>query len=180
MSWRFPNHYREGKYKHTGPHDRLVLCAVNTTTDKDRRGGQEKNRKRFVETLAKNGIENHTLSAGEFYDALPCHHFVISPEGNGVDCHRHYEALMAGCIPIVEHHDGIREKYWGCPILFTTDYQEINETYLLQQYEEMKDQLYDFSCLRMDYYSESLQQEIRESGNYWVQRLVGEGEIWYK
>lgn len=32
---------------------------------------------------------------------LKKHKFVISPPGNGIDCHRNWEAIYCGCIPIV-------------------------------------------------------------------------------
>jgi len=94
---------------------------------------------------------------------------VISPEGNGIDCHRHYEALIAGCIPIIEDNSQIREKYKGCPILYTHDYSEITETYLIQKYTEMLDQTYDFAPLFLSTYTPEEQEEIKKCGNYWTQ-----------
>jgi len=169
--------YRAGTYKHRGPHDRLVLCAIQSSSDAGRRSDQETSRSRFLQSLAENGIHNQDLSREAYFDALPHYQFVISPEGNGIDCHRHYEALMAGCIPIVEDHEGIREKYRGCPILFTRDYREITEAYLLQAYDTMKDGLYDFSRLLKNSYPDSLQQAIHENGDFWVHRLLG--TTWY-
>jgi hypothetical protein len=97
---------------------------------------------------------------------------VVSPEGNGIDCHRHYEALLAGCIPIVERNPLIEEKYKGCPILYTDDYSEITPAYLNARYEEMKTVVYDFSRLFLDYYSSEQQNEIKNCGNFWTLRLA--------
>ena len=36
--------------------------------------------------------------------------FIISPEGNGIDCHRHYEAILCGCIPIIEYNKDIEKN----------------------------------------------------------------------
>jgi hypothetical protein len=119
-----------------GPHDQPVLCAIVTETDKRRRPSGI-NRKEIVQTLEKNGIQN--IYTDNYFDDLPKYKFVVSPEGNGIDCHRHYEALIAGCIPIVEYNDDIQKKYQGCPILYTKDYTEITEAYLSKKYEEMID-----------------------------------------
>jgi hypothetical protein len=161
-----------------GTHTHTVFCAINTTTDNVRRWNMNgPNRKVIAQTLERNGIGNMYIDATQYFRALPHYKFVVSPEGNGIDCHRHYEALMAGSIPIVEHHPGIEEKYRGCPILWTRDYSEINCDYLNHIYEEMIDKQYDFSALFMRTYPEHLQDQIRANGNYWGIRLTGRG--WY-
>lgn len=96
------------------------------------------------------------------------HKFIISPEGNGIDCHRHYEALLAGCIPIVEDNPLIREKYASCPMLYTKTYKEITEPYLQKLYAEMLDTTYDFSCLFLSSYTPDQQTQIQTAGNFWL------------
>jgi hypothetical protein len=109
-----------------------------------------------------------------YFDTLPSYKFVISPEGNGIDCHRHYEALLAGCIPVIERNPVIEEKYKGCPILYTNDYSEITPAYLELKYEEMKTQTYDFSRLFLEFYPSETQAEIKRCGNYWMKQLTGQ------
>ena len=117
------------------------------------------------------------MNTNLYFETLPNYKFVISPEGNGIDCHRHYEALMAGCIPIIEENELIKEKYKGCPILYTKDYSEITKEYLEEKYKIMIDTEYDFSCLLLSSYSEDIQKQIKENGNYWANRLTG--KKWY-
>jgi hypothetical protein len=157
-----------------GTHDNTVLCAVSTATD-SRRRRTGKNRASIVQTLSANGIPNVHLPPSVYFQSLPSYKFVISPEGNGVDCHRHYEAIFAGCIPIIEDHPGIREKYRGCPVLYTNDYHEITEEYLQKVYADMLDQTYDFSAVLLS--SQTYENEIKMNGNYWGRRLTG--HIWY-
>lgn len=38
----------------------------------------------------------------EFYENIAAHPYVISPPGAGPDCHRHWESIMLGAIPIVK------------------------------------------------------------------------------
>jgi hypothetical protein len=43
------------------------------------------------------------LSPAEYFQRLQRHRFVLSPTGHGLDSHATWEALLAGCIPIVPH-----------------------------------------------------------------------------
>ena len=152
-----------------GPHHNLVLSAMNTQTDIERRPNGI-NRQSIENTLKLNGIENSFLDSKKYFSILPSYKFVISPEGNGIDCHRHYEALLAGCIPIIEFNDQIQEKYKGLPILYTKDYSEINAESLENAYKNMLDKTYDFSRLFKSYYSLEDQKNINDYGQYWIHR----------
>jgi hypothetical protein len=178
MGWQFAANYKEEKARawQIGSHQNTVLCAIAGTTDYRRRPNGI-NRRAIIYNLEKAGIKNVNLSGANYFNDLPCYKFVISPEGNGIDCHRHYEALMAGCIPIMEDNSLIREKYRGCPILFTKDYSEINEYYLEQRYKEMIDQTFDFSRLFLSSYCLEDRIGIRFNGNYWVKKLCYKS--WY-
>jgi hypothetical protein len=148
-------------------HSETVLFAVNITTDQRRRSHLSVNRHIVSKNLHKNGIKNINLETSEYFREIGKYKFVISPEGNGVDCHRHYEALMFGCIPVIEKNYHIAEKYAGCPILWTTDYSEITVDYLEKKYCEMIDKVYDFSRLYLSYYSSELQKQIRKNAEFW-------------
>lgn len=152
-----------------GDHSLQVLCAINPNTDARRRPSGV-NRHKIVNNLAFNQIFNVTIPQDRYFEILPSYKFVISPEGNGIDCHRHYESLISGCIPIVERNPLTEEKYIGCPILWTNDYSEITPSYLDMKYQEMKSQIYDFSRLFLAYYSSETQSEIKRCGNYWMVR----------
>lgn len=172
MHFTYPVESPKGTLIQFGNHSQTVLCALRDTTDLSRRP-TGKNRRTILKTLSSNGIYNSYINPATFYSSLPNFKFVISPEGNGIDCHRHYEALIAGCIPIIERNPLIEEKYKGCPILYTDDYSEITPAYLQEKYEEMKNKVYDFSCLFLGYYSSDLQKDIKQCGNYWMVTHTG-------
>jgi len=176
MSYQYVENFHEGKKWHSGSHRNLVHCAIGAKTDETRRP-LGLNRNKILHNLLLNNVSNTHMSAQQYFSDLPSYKFVVSPEGNGIDCHRHYEALMAGCIPIVENNSLIIEKYKGCPILFTEDYAEINRSYLEHRYKEMLDQVFDFSKLFLEFYSYNLQKQIKSNGNYWVNKLCK--KTWY-
>lgn len=155
-----------------GDHHNLVLCAINIHTDQNRRGSSSITRKIISQTLSNNGIQNIQIENKKYFETLANYKFIISPEGNGIDCHRHYEALMSGCIPIVEDNPLIRKKYKNLPVIYTKDYSEINSEYLNMKYQEMLNKTYDFSSLYYDYYPEFIQNIIKFNGVYWVKRLL--------
>lgn len=51
--------------------------------------------------------------------------FVASPAGGGLDCHRTWEALALGCIPIIKSSQ-IDELFEGLPVLIVKSWTEIN------------------------------------------------------
>jgi hypothetical protein len=177
MGWSIINYPDSLRNTQIGTHEHLVFCAIKTTTDTARRPTHPIRRGTILTTLASHGISNIYLPYNQYFNTLPSYKFVISPEGNGIDCHRHYEALMAGCIPIIEDHEGIRSKYEGCPVLYTKDYSEITPAYLEQKYAEMVKETYDFSRLFMSSHSTEEQTQIRTNGNYWSHYLTGRN--WY-
>lgn len=75
------------------------------------------------------------LSFETYCENMSKYKFVISPPGNGPDCHRTWEALYMGCIPIVIKNRIYRE--YNLPILQVNDYSEV--TYeLLERFLEKK------------------------------------------
>jgi len=51
--------------------------------------------------------------------------FVLSPEGGGMDCHRTWEALALGCIPIVKRN-AFSDLFRHLPVLIVDDWRDIN------------------------------------------------------
>lgn len=51
--------------------------------------------------------------------------WIISPHGNGLDCHRTYEAIALGCIPVVKSST-LDIMYKDMPIIILNDWNEIS------------------------------------------------------
>ncbi len=77
--------------------------------------------------------------------------FVLSPRGNGLDCHRTWEALLMGAVPIVKS-SSLDSMYDGLPVLIVKDWTEINEAFLNQKYEEMKSQTFHLKRAEFAYW----------------------------
>ncbi len=57
--------------------------------------------------------------------------FVVSPHGNGLDCHRTWESLVLGNIPIVKR-SSIDPLYEGLPVVIVDDWREITPENLVR------------------------------------------------
>lgn len=69
--------------------------------------------------------------------------FVISPHGNGLDCHRTWEALTLGCIPIVRT-SGLDSLYSDLPVLIVKNWSDINHSLL-------QNTIYQFQTIKFNY-----------------------------
>jgi hypothetical protein len=160
--------------KHKGflktDHKALFFSSFLLHTDQERRK-TGLNRRKINDILAKNGIPNFQYAPQVYFKTISNAQFVISPEGNGIDCHRTYEALLAGCVPILEDNPLTREKYKGMPVIYTKDYSDIKPLVLKQQWEKMLDTKYDYSKMFLSSYPPDIQKEIQDNGNYWLKRL---------
>ena len=145
---------------------KLLLCAFNSETDQRRRKNADVNRQKIIETLKNNGFYNHCIGI-RFFDEIGDHKFVASPEGNEIDCHRHWESLYFKSIPIVEYNKPMEKKLMGLPVLYTKDYSEITHDYLEKKYQEIIDKEYDFSSLILSCYNEESQNKIIRRVNWW-------------
>lgn len=66
------------------------------------------------------------------------HKMVICPEGNGIDCHRMWEVLYLGRVPIV-HQSTVMSHFSELPILYIQDWSQLKDKkYILSQYDRVK------------------------------------------
>ena len=150
----------------------LCWYGMNMKTDTLRTSGAVRkdptlNRVVFTETLTKNGFPHRGPPNKGYIETLCLTKFAPSPEGNGIDCHRHWEALYSKCIPIIEDNELIKSKLIGLPVLYTHDYTEITPEYLNKKYEEILETEYDFSRLFLSQYPPDIQKRIKQRSDNW-------------
>lgn len=89
-------------------------------------------RKKIVDSLAnKPFIRTELLGNGNSYDNyivnLLKYKFIISPPGNGIDCHRTWEALYLNRIPVLEKNKFNENVYGDMPAMMVDDYSTLTE-----------------------------------------------------
>lgn len=85
------------------------------------------------------------------------HAFVISPRGNGLDCHRTWEALLLHSIPIVKR-SALDELHSGFPIAIVDDWREISLAAMGKWRDQLKDRFTPqmFQKLTRDYWAQRI------------------------
>jgi hypothetical protein len=77
--------------------------------------------------------------------------FVISPHGNGLDCHRTWEALALGCIPIVRTSP-IDILYQDLPVLIVSNWSDITEKLLKITINRYMNTTFNLNKLSLSYW----------------------------
>lgn len=81
--------------------------------------------------------------------------FVVSPRGNGLDCHRTWEALYMGAIPIVKS-SSLDPILKDLPALIVSDWSEVTEEFLHKQFQEIHDRHHNTEKLYMPYWTREI------------------------
>jgi len=77
--------------------------------------------------------------------------FVLSPAGNGQDCHRTWEALLLGCIPIVKS-SGLDPVFKGLPVLIVAAWSDITQELLDATILSFRDRTFSYEKLTLNYW----------------------------
>ena len=78
--------------------------------------------------------------------------FVISPPGNGVDCHRIWEALYLNTVPIVLEHEAL-SQFKHLPIIFVNSWEEVTINVLKSRAGDFKNFNWNISELSVEYWA---------------------------
>jgi hypothetical protein len=91
----------------------------------------------------------------EYLEDLSRSVFVLSPRGNGYDCHRTWEALYMGAIPIVKS-SSMDSLFEGLPVVIVNSWDEITEDFLRKKHQEILSGLYNLDKIYMNYWMNTL------------------------
>ena len=81
--------------------------------------------------------------------------FVLSPHGNGLDCHRTWEALALGCIPIVKS-SGVDPLFEGLPVWIVHEWSEVTQEGMDTVVQAFKGQAFNMERLELSYWQNLL------------------------
>jgi hypothetical protein len=90
----------------------------------------------------------------------------LSPRGNGIDCHRTWEALYLDAIPIV-WHSTLDSLYTNLPVIIINDWSEVNEEFLRKKLYEIalkkvqQPPVYQYDKLRSAYWHQMILNKSR-------------------
>jgi len=91
----------------------------------------------------------------EYLEQMKSYLFIISPPGYGIDCHRHWEALMMGAIPVMQHST-IDELFTDLPVILVHDWVQVSPEFLQEEYNKLKEKTFNFKKLYADYWLDQI------------------------
>lgn len=98
----------------------------------------------------------YTKDLAAYLSILKRYLFVISPRGNGLDCHRTWEALIMGAIPICEDST-LNPLYKNLPVICIDDWKNLSLEWLHQKYKELSQRSFKMEKLYADYWVKKIQ-----------------------
>lgn len=136
---------KNGKLKHFLPYSNLdperflktrrVFSSFHTSTNP-----RQRETARVTLAGSRHGHQEQFLKAGEYVKTISQTKFVISPPGNGPDCHRNWEALYLRATPVVIQESLDSTLISSLPILEVESYEDfvsIPDFELDQLYESL-------------------------------------------
>lgn len=121
-------------------------------------GNTNPERNNIISKLQNNNIKityERNVTFDVYAKNMSSHKFVISPPGNGIDCHRTWESLYLGCIPIVIKNY-IYEAFRDLPIIQVNDYSEVTQELL----ESIDLKQYSYEKLNINYWSKVIKDSL--------------------
>jgi hypothetical protein len=91
-------------------------------------------------------------------------YFSISPKGNGIDCHRTWESLYMGCIPVVTKSKVVTE-HKDMPIIILEDWSQFKEIEFTKELYYKIWNNFNIGDLHMDNYLKRIRKQILEHSN---------------
>lgn len=83
--------------------------------------------------------------------------YVISPEGYGIDCHRTWEAIALGCVPIIKRN-AISSLFELLPVLLVDDWREVTPEFLERNALELENKLFNYSSMFLQFWVDRFRQ----------------------
>lgn len=110
-------------------------------------------RKEVIEKVPKELVyyEPSQVSRKESHLSQMEYEFVLSPYGNGPDCHRTWEALVLGSIPIVRSSK-MDPVFDGLPVLIINDWSEVQIELLNKTIESFSQKQFQLEKLKLSYW----------------------------
>jgi hypothetical protein len=132
-------------------HDRIPLIYVNFNKGNDRFKQRQSSLAQIpTDLLAFNPVITKRTANWKNITQFA---FVLSPFGWGMDCHRTWEALCLGAIPILKA-PGFKPMFEDLPVLIVNEWTEITRTLLDNTIQSFKTKEFKYEKLTLTYWTD--------------------------
>lgn len=157
--WRHGDiHIVNDQVKNLPKKDTLIYVNISMTTPIRRPIYEYFSRQNFCSMASNRDFKN-------FINDMARSTFVVSPPGNGIDCHRTWEALYLGAIPLVGAST-LNRIFEDLPVIIVDDWKTVTKEFLINKYEEMKNKKYNMEKIYADYWFRKIN-EFKEIANFY-------------
>ena len=141
--------YLDGHLSLLGPDDELrdrhqpVAASFRVDTNPAVRGA-------LMMKVSARGLTNEALNRTDYRRSLRQSMFVVSPPGNGLDCHRTWEAVYLGAVPVVLRSCIAPSLAQESPMLVVDEWEEVldlSRAELEQLYVDCRTEAVPGACL---------------------------------
>ena len=136
-------------------YERIPLIYSNYTLQNDAFGDRKNAEMIPQHLLYRTGVMPRT----PLWKDMSHYAFVLSPRGMGMDCHRTWEALCLGCIPIVTYHYSL---FNDLPVLVVKDWSDITHELLETTIQEFKNRTFSYEKLTLAYWNNKIKEIYNE------------------
>lgn len=130
-------------------YERIPKIYVNFDINADRFG----QRKQCLKDIPSNLLQMYQqkLKRTQTWINTSKYAFTLSPYGQGMDCHRTWEALILGSIPIIKSKEFVK-IFQDLPVLIVNDWKEINQQLLDDTIDRFKTMNFNYDKLTLQYW----------------------------
>lgn len=172
----------ENRYNSVGNYPDRYFEQMEMPMDRDSNAGgkmfisfaqqypQRKAAHKHISSLGENALSANggwiTYNKGaritwmEFAHQVRHHKFTLSPQGHGLDCHRTWEVLLLGGVPVVKS-SSLDSLYDGLPVVIFKEWKELTEDFLVKEWEIIKMSTYKMERIFFAYWKELIQKEMQ-------------------
>lgn len=134
-------------------YERTRKIYINFTINSDRFGQRQSALDIIPNELLD--ININFIPRSETWKNMINYTFVLSPTGIGLDCHRTWEALCLGCIPIVCVKE-FKKLFNELPVLVISNWKEITKELLENTIEDFKNRTFNKEKLTLNYWTNNI------------------------
>ena len=118
-----------------------------------------------MERFQQSGVSIENSFTGQnqdkYFDNLAQSKFVLSSKGKVFDTYQHWEALLSGCIPVIEHFNHTMRNGWmrvfdGLPVAWIDSYESLTPQWLESEYAKVLEKARTYKWEKL-------------SRNWWIQ-----------
>ena len=133
--------------------ENIVYFEFNVETNKSKR-------EPCRDIIAKHFPFGNRLSSPQYLNKILNSKFVISPEGNGIDCHRIWETLLVGSVPVVSRSIFTEELEKEFPILIIDNWEQVTPEFLESKISTFSSMEWPINKLDYEYYKNIIHKKI--------------------